>query len=638
MAILRLWPGFAAVGLCWFSGHGLLILLGCPPQTLLSAVTALPTGLMTAALCGLLFGPTVGFTPASTMVSALVLIGFSMISIMRTPWKQIFGELGRFCSPLGVRVVLAFAILIAALDLPGVAAPDLAYDDQVYHLAIPRLYRELGRLSFLGDLFPANRPQSFHLFMTWVGMVGDDSAMRVLNWLLPLTTACFLLLIIGRRMNRTAGYCAALAFLLHPQLSWLTRTAYTDLIILYLVLAALFALFELTVHAPDEMRPQLLCLSILAGYAAQVKTSGALPAVFSIGGVAAILHWPGLLSKRDPHPHRTLLWFGLAVILLASPWYIRNWLTVGNPFFPHLGWFFSSRPYLPAFHQIFLDTFQVEMPFASSHELLLESFGMGRDLFSLLRLPWDVTIYGRLHDAGTSLRYFDGQIGFAPLALLPLLLWQAAGTSANLRYRLLFGGCLLSGLVWSLGSHQIRFLLPTIGLASVLIGVTAGFNSSYRRLIIAVLVAGLPTTVAFSVSRNALIAEHTRGQQSADELLRAQLPFMGSYKFINSETASHTRVLPLFEERIYYLHRPFTWMSLIPYPFISALIVSDQADQVRQYLERCEIDLLYLPRTGYRTLLEIIEEPGYKQRVTEFFASPSRRLYADEFGEVWAYR
>ncbi|HNV70777.1 MAG TPA: phospholipid carrier-dependent glycosyltransferase [Candidatus Ozemobacteraceae bacterium] len=637
-AVAHLWPGIVAVGLCWFSGHGLLILLGCPPQTLLTAVTALPTGLMVTAICGLLFGSTIGFTPASLGLTILSLLAISAVSCTRTPWKHVFEEFSRLCSPIGIRITLALLILGTALNLPGVVAPDLAYDDQMYHLSIPRLYRELGRLSFLGDLFPANRPQSFHLFMTWIGLVGNDSAMRALNWLLPGMIALCLLLTLGKRFNATAGCCAALALVMHPQLAWLSRTAYTDLIVLYLALAVVFALSELHRHSSPHVQPHLICLALLSGYAAQVKTSGALLVIISIGGAAATLHWHRLAGEKRQTSCHLFLLFAAAVIILSSPWYLRNWLSVGNPFFPYLQSVFAGQLYLPDYHHIFSELFQCDMPFLYNHELLLDRFGMGQDILSMLLLPWNVTIYGRLHDPAVSLRFFDGQIGFAPLALAPLLIFQVTRQQVSAGFRLLMATVFLSGIFWGFGSHQIRFLLPTLGFVSIAIGILAGTNDAMRRLTIAVLIAGLPTAIGFAVNRNVFLSDFTRGDKTRDEFLKEQLPFMGSYQFINRETASQTRVLPLFEERIYYLNRPFTWMPLVPYPFISAFIVSKSADQVRQYLDRCHIDLIYLPRNGFQTLRDIIDDAAYKQRIIEFFASPSRRLYADRFGEVWTYR
>lgn len=634
-ALIHLLPGIGATCLAWFAGHGILQLCGCRGESALTAVTALPAGLLLVAAAGLSLGAMWGFNTGSLAVTILLLVIPAGISILKTSWRRIREIVSGILQPASVRVVVAMIILLAALDLPGATAPVISYDDQVYHLTITRLYREAGCLTFLPELPPANRPQSFHLFMTYVSLIGDDTAIRATNWLLAPGIAFALLLLLGRRISPLAGSCGALAFILNPQIAWLARTGYTDLLILYLSLAALFAAYETATGAEKDVSSALLSLAIVAGYAAQVKTSGAALAFLALVSGPLALSVRTDFRQTGPQLLERGSWFCFGLLILASPWYIRNWFTVGNPFYPHFSSFWTGSGFLPAHHAAYQAIFKTAMPFVYLPEMLLDRFGMGHDLFSILMLPWNVTIHGHLHDTETSLMFFDGQIGFIPLAIAPTAVSRAFRSESGLWYRLAVAIAIATGLIWGLGSQQIRFLMPTLGLMAVLAGVLAGTTPGLRKLLAVILIAALPSSVSFSMVRNARITAFTKGEQSSEQFLKSQLPFMGAYDFINRHTASDTHVLPLFEERVYYLERPFTWLELVPYPFISAVSAASDTSQIRRYLRAFDVDLIYLPRMGRKFLTEIFDEPGYRKRLNDFFASPAQLLYSDQNGEVW---
>lgn len=634
--LVGLAPGVAAAFLAWFGGHGLLILRGFRPESAVAAVTAFPVGLLITAVSGLTLGAVAGFNTGTLATTAILLAILAVVSLRATDWSRIASDIHSIFRPASVRFTTALIVLLAALNLPGATAPATSYDDQVYHLTITRLYQEAGRLVFLPDLPPANQPQSYHLFMTWVRLIGDDSAVRATNWLLAPGIAFALLLLLGKRLSPTAGACGALAFALHPQLAWLSRTASTDLIFLYLFLGSLFAVYEVANTDETGVSPALESLAILAGYAAQVQTTGAILAFLALpAGILALrlradylLIGPRLLDRGTR--------FFAGLLIISCPWYIRNWFTVGNPLYPHFTTFWTGKGYLPVHHAAFQALFHRPMPFVYFQDMLLDRFGMGRDLVSLLLLPWNATVHGHLHDAATPLTFFDGQIGFAPLASAPALLYAASRKEAGFWYRAGLGTAIVGAIIWALGPQQIRLLMPVLGLSAVLIGVLSTFDGRLRMLIAIILIAAAPSSLCFSAVRNAVIAPFTRGKMNSEAFLNSRLPFMRAYDYINTATASDAHVLTPFEERVYYLRRPFTWMELVPYPFISAIIASRDTLQLRNYLQAFGADVIYLPTAGRHSLASIIDDPGYRMRLNDLLASPSRLLYSDRDGEVWA--
>lgn len=122
-------------------------------------------------------------------------------------------------------------------------------------------------------------------------------------------------------------------------------------------------------------------------------------------------------------------------LIIAAPWYVKNLFWFGNPIYPLV---FGG----PRWDEQRLDL----------HMAYLNSFGVGRGLLEYLLLPWN--IYSKHEQFGSVMNRIDIPSVLFPLILFfPIrnrhpavrtLLWLAVGRFA----------------LWSLGSQQIRFLLP----------------------------------------------------------------------------------------------------------------------------------------------------------------------------------
>ena len=85
-------------------------------------------------------------------------------------------------------------------------------------------------------------------------------------------------------------------------------------------------------------RSGLLLAGIFAGSAAGMKYLG-LIAALTLAAVAAIV-----IGRRLNY--RVALAFGLPAVAVALPWYVKNALLTGNPFYPHV--FGGLNPYAAA--------------------------------------------------------------------------------------------------------------------------------------------------------------------------------------------------------------------------------------------------------------------------------------------------
>jgi hypothetical protein len=142
--------------------------------------------------------------------------------------------------------------------------------------------------------------------------------------------------------------------------------------------------------------------------------------------------------------------FGLPALLVALPWYLKNLIWFGNPVFPFV---FGG----PDWDQSRLDLYMA----------YLRSFGVGRSALDYLLLPWN--LYAENHRFSAAMTRIDFPSLLFPLAILQP--WRGSGRSVTAA----LGVSALWFAGWSLGSQQLRFLLPiypalALGVADVIAG------------------------------------------------------------------------------------------------------------------------------------------------------------------------
>ncbi len=142
----------------------------------------------------------------------------------------------------------------------------------------------------------------------------------------------------------------------------------------------------------------------------------------------------------------------------ACPWYLYNWVQLGNPLFPFLNEIFRS-PYWPA---------------GVTTAINVDRFAFGEGIWSPLFFPWTVTFHTSRLIEGP-----DGQLGFALLALLPWIWAIRRGRGMGLG----IAGLLIIAWVSSLMPY-IRYWLPGLPLLllPMILALGAGIDRAHWRL------------------------------------------------------------------------------------------------------------------------------------------------------------
>jgi len=340
-------------------------------------------------------------------------------------WNQ-FQSLAKFA----VFLSLTFSFLLTLVP------PFEAFDALFYHLTQPARILQDGGLQLINIphfWFP-NITEHTYL---WALAFHSERATQMIHFTWGVLSALLLWHWASHTWNIEIGRKTVLLLVAIPSLVMLASWAYADMALTFYAVAALFTL---TQYKTNPSAQWLRITGILCGLAMGVKyTSFVVPLTC---GLILLFHRPFTNAIRSAAQ------FSLIAILTALPWYLRNVILMGNPFYPFV---FGGR---------YWDSFLAQWYSGAGS-------GIGWDAMALIRLPLDAVLGYR--DAN----YFDGRMGPLFLILIPITLWiilkrtpRDSTQSWSLFSISLFTA--LSFITWTLGVinssalWQTRLLFPAL--------------------------------------------------------------------------------------------------------------------------------------------------------------------------------
>jgi hypothetical protein len=246
-------------------------------------------------------------------------------------------------------------LLALVLIAFGVLMPEFFHDALIYHLELPRYDLLHHRISFLpwnyNSALPANVESLYVIALAF----SDERATKLIH-------AAFALLCVaalgalGRHcavrteasdrpdtpLGVVTGRLAGTLFLLTPSVVLLAAVSGNDLGLLFFELSSLLAWWRwrTAVRQAEGMAtnasggPWLICSGLLMGFALGTKYS----ALFFLVGMAAA--WGVEIVSHGTTRSMMARAFGRWLVIAAaavSPWWVKNLLTTGDPFYPSLG-------------------------------------------------------------------------------------------------------------------------------------------------------------------------------------------------------------------------------------------------------------------------------------------------------------
>lgn len=343
---------------------------------------------------------------------------------------------GRIDPGIVVISILLLTLFSSAWILP------IGWDELTYHLELPWRWHCHGFAAIYDDLPYSGFPSGPELLFWNLLETGGWRSPRLLCWLLNMV---FFLAVYERLRRYSGGWTATtltVALITTPVFLMLQREAFVEIFIL-LNAMALLELSETDSSTPGWW----LMTGCGVGSCIAIKLYGL--------AVAAAALMPTLWIERQQW--RRLTAIAATALLLATPFYLRPWLTTGNPLHPfYAAWFGGGLT-----DRLVSDW---------HHAAAAAKFGLAgwNGWFTApVSLAW----------AGSS---FDGTLG---LQWLPLLFfglvaavvgWRLRKTALRLRII----SVVAYYLCWYGLMPQVRFLLPALILALPV--MTDGLSRLYR--------------------------------------------------------------------------------------------------------------------------------------------------------------
>jgi hypothetical protein len=412
-----------------------------------------------------------------------------------------------------------------------VLTPEIGKDALIYHLAVPRLYLAHHGFYFVpGNAF-AGYPLLGEMQYVLALYLQNDILAKTMHYSL----LCGTLLGMGlwsRFLMREHSFPALsmLLFVSIPSVFMISHTAYNDLFVAFFTLAAIYTFRR---WSENERKGWLILCAIFSGSAAACKYTALLLTPLGCLGIL----WVNARKKASAFQAvHHLAFYAAAAFLAACPFYIKNWIMLGNPFYPFFHGLFGGLGW---------DSDQARM-----YDLFIRNLGMGRDILDYILLPWNLSFRAKMDDP-----QFDGILGPIFLLTLPFLIGMRQKETS---IKVLVAYAFPTFLFWASSAQQIRYLIPLLSLLSL---VSGAILSRYRDRkvifgLLAFIIIGSLTFNGFHIVHHIMKIRPLNvavGLESRDAFLARMIPVYPMYRFVNRELPPESRVFLIYMKNLTYL-------------------------------------------------------------------------------------
>ena len=398
-------------------------------------------------------------------IFAFSLVIFILFLIYNLKDKKIFFFPKKKPDKLGKFLILII-FLYLSLTFLCTLTPAVSADALNYHLYLPKLWLKEGRIFTIPFNIYSFFPQGGEMLYLYAFVMDGEISAKLLHF-----SSLFLILFLFYyffkdifSFNSFYSLISFLIFISTPVVIRVASWAYVDVIQTFYILLSLYLLLF---YFKKEERTSIYLSAIFLGFAISIKYLSLIWLIFFF-----LLFLEKSIEKRIAKFTilKQLLLYVLFIFLFASPFYLRNFLKTGNPFYPFFYNIFDGKFLNPE----------------KSHLLSLyfKSFGPGESFKDLILLPLRLSFFAQF---GNPYR-FDGVIGIIYLFVLIIAIFNFKKLNLKILPRSFFYFPIIFILIWFKLSQQIRFLIPLLAFVSLILTVfIQQINSSKINLVFSIL-------------------------------------------------------------------------------------------------------------------------------------------------------
>ena len=371
-----------------------------------------------------------------------------------------------------VNVVITSLLLICLpLGLLLVLTPAIGNDVLTYHLGAPKLYLQHHGFYFIPGNLCSNYPLNAEMLYIIGLLLGGDTVAKGIHFGMAILTLTSMYQ-FARHLVPGAVYISIslLVFYSIPSVFVNSHMAYVDLALTFYIFLSVYVFLNWFLRKQIQW---LVICGVFTGLSAATKYSALL---LPFMGCLSILY---VSRRREIHNRQAFQFLGvylLSVLVVGSPFYIKNWVLTGNPLYPFLYSLLGGAGW--------------DMELSRQYDLFLNSMGMGRGVLDYLLLPWNVSFHAKMNSP-----VFDGILGPLFILTLPFAIW-IRNTPAALKIAMAY--CGITFLFWIASVHQIRYLIPIFPFLAIMVGYILKHYRGKNVLLFSVLLAIVTRGLGFN--------------------------------------------------------------------------------------------------------------------------------------------
>jgi 4-amino-4-deoxy-L-arabinose transferase-like glycosyltransferase len=501
-------------------------------------------------------------------------------------------------------------------------APVTYYDSLVYHFTIPAAYAQAHHWLSLKELIYPAFPQNLEMLWTLGLLLGGDTTANLISFTLSIltiaATGAFALRWLTRRESRLSMFLLAVM----PAMLLLSSGGYVDV---GLALYVFLSFYALCLWWETGRSSMLILAGLFNGLAMGVKYTGGIP--FAAGGVLVFCR-----DHRRPFMAvKNLFFYGIAGILIWSPWLIKNTIYVGTPFFPFL-YRWGNPKLSPWVQEAAAGYFRGVAEYAPC------------SLTGFIRLPWDIAMKSLRFGGGMDIL---GDYGWAPFVfLVPCLTFCRKSLPPIGRLMIAFAA--LFFVPWAFSRPVLRFLLPLAPVLSLLSAAAWSRIILQKSRNVQWVAKGLLTALILGGFGFFFLVEGViqpfpvaLGIESRDHYLTRKLNYYAAAQFVNG-LPDQSLVFVMGDQRGYYYYNKRVIVSPVfnQNPLVAWANAAASSQDLAARIKARHITHILINRSEWTRLensydLFPFSSAGRRNWET-FLSGQTRRLYHDAHCEVLA--
>jgi hypothetical protein len=473
--------------------------------------------------------------------------------------------------------IFSFLCLEVVLNL----TPPISRDALIHHLAIPKLWLLHGGFYEIPWADFSYYPMNIDLLYLIPIYFKNDIVPKFIHFAFGLGTGLLVYNYLRNRLSKNWGLLGFLLFLSTPVIIRLSTTAYVDLGMTFFITASIFAFVRWRDRNYKGVKWLVLsavCMGLSAG-----SKYNALIAWFFLNLMMVFYY-----SRDTENGLRALksgVIFFAIVLLIVSPWFIKNYILTGNPIYPLFDQFFR---FLHHASENGTSIAQIAEGRWASNIFQRRNIMFGEGFWETLFIPIRMFFQGK----DGSVQYFDGVLNPILIIMLPFA-FMSRKSNRDKVFFLLFSAFFLF-MAYFLTVVRVRYILPVIPFLAILsvIGIknvvewTGKKSNTVRRVGLIV----ISTVTVILISFNFLYLKnyfntvqplkYILNQETKDEFLSRNVGSYPAMRYVNNNLADDVRIFLMFlGRRGYYLNRPYYHEQSFGMNTINGMVKASQNKQ-----------------------------------------------------------